>query len=83
MHDSGGWHPDLNLHNILIAPTDVPEVVLIDFDRSHRKRLPRAPQADLARLERSARKLDRAGTQLTTADLDTLRAAYAAGAPCM
>ena len=86
LHDSGGWHPDLNLNNILIGATAEPGpsgVVLIDFDCPYAKGLRRTPAADLTRLERSARKLDRAGTQLTTADLDTLRAAYAAGAPCM
>ena len=86
LHDTGGRHPDLNLNNILIGPAatraGVPEVVFIDFDRAPGKACRRTPQADLARLERSARKLDPAGTRLTAADLDTLRAAYAAGAPC-
>lgn len=86
LHDLGGWHPDLNLNNILIvtpAGDDAIEVVFIDFDAAPPvRRLPRLPQADLARLERSARKLDPAGMRLTAADLETVRVAYAAGAPC-
>ena len=86
LHDSGGWHPDLNLNNVLIAPTpeaaDLPKVVFIDFDRTYAQRLRRTPLADLVRFERSARKLDPTGLRLTSADLETLRAAYAADAPC-
>jgi len=86
LHDTGGWHPDLNLNNILIGATPEaagpPEVVLIDFDRTCAKGLRRTPAADLARLERSAHKLDPTGARLTVADLETLRAAHAAGAPC-
>ena len=81
LHDCGGAHPDLNLNNILIgvrsAAMELPQVVFIDFDGPRR-----APQANLARLERSARKLDPGGTRITAADLDTLRAAYAAGVAC-
>ncbi len=85
LHDSGGWHPDLNLNNILIGPipeAGPPEVWFIDFDLAHgATRLPRPPRADLARLERSARKLDPGGTRVTAADLEALRATYA-GAVC-
>jgi hypothetical protein len=89
LHDCGSGHPDLNLNNILIGASpeaaDPPPVVFIDFDGPRR-----TPQADVARLERSARKLDRDGTRVTAADLDTVRAAYAtrpaarpaAGAEC-
>lgn len=87
LHDRGGWHPDLNLNNILIATAagdGATEVVFIDFDAPQPvQRLPRAPQADLARLERSARKLDPTGIRLTAADLDMVRVAYAAGAACV
>jgi 3-deoxy-D-manno-octulosonic acid kinase len=85
LHDSGGWHPDLNLNNILIGPFQEAadaDVMFIDFDRAHGKGLGRPPAADLERLERSAHKLDPAGIRLTSADLDTLRAAYAAGGAC-
>ena len=79
LHDCGGSHPDLNLQNILVCPqaSSVPEIVLIDFDRA---RVPgkgrRSGRRELARLERSARKLDPQGTRVTTADLELLRLAY-------
>jgi len=81
LHDSGGCHPDLNLNNILLCPPAdaalAPDVVFIDFDRA---RLPgrfcRVPRTDLARLRRSARKLDPDGHRVTAADLDCLEAAY-------
>jgi len=86
LHDRGGWHPDLNLNNVLLTTPEGAgdlEVVFIDFDATAAvQRLPRTPQADLARLERSALKLDPAGTRLTAADLEIVRAAYAAGATC-
>jgi len=86
LHDLGGWHPDLNLNNILVATgaaSDAIEVTFIDFDMTgSAQHLPRTPHADLARFERSARKLDPAGMRLTAADLDAVRVAYAAGAPC-
>jgi len=82
LHDCGGRHPDLNLNNILVAAVDGGwQVYLIDFDRP--PRLPRAgagaAAAELARLRRSARKLDPAGQIVTAADLDCLEAAYRAG----
>jgi 3-deoxy-D-manno-octulosonic acid kinase len=85
LHDCGSGHPDLNLNNIVIGTSleaaDPPQVVFIDFDGPRR-----APQADVARLARSARKLDPDGTRVTAADLETLRAAYATrsatGAAC-
>ena len=79
LHDTGARHPDLNLNNILVrlGSPNTPEVWFIDFDRA---RVPglcrRRPPADLARLRRSARKLDPEGTRLTAADLDCLEAAY-------
>ena len=83
LHDCGGRHPDLNLNNVLIqssAPTATPQVLLIDFDRA-RPAVSRAdPAADLARLERSARKLDPAQTCLGAADFRAVRVAYAGGA---
>jgi hypothetical protein len=133
LHDLGGQHPDLNLNNILIGPTQAgadvsdacdvepvapesslaaaahsdpalsrapsregsgrsepmapgpaaPAVVFIDFDRPHGVScLRRAPQAELTRLERSARKLDPEGAWVTAADLVNLRAAYATSTAC-
>jgi lipopolysaccharide kinase (Kdo/WaaP) family protein len=76
LHDAGGRHPDLNLNNILLAPAAVPQgyqVLFIDFDIPLRLW---QPTADLARLRRSARKLDPAGVWLRAADLECLAAAY-------
>jgi 3-deoxy-D-manno-octulosonic acid kinase len=81
LHDTGARHPDLNLNNILIraaaSSPSMPEVWFIDFDRA-RVAGPcrRTSSADLARLRRSARKLDPEGARLTAADLDCLEAAY-------
>lgn len=86
LHDAGGRHPDLNLNNILIgAVADglVPVVRFIDFDRA--RAAPPAhhtPEVDLARLERSARKLDPTARVVTAADLDVLHAAYREGGAC-
>jgi 3-deoxy-D-manno-octulosonic acid kinase len=80
LHDSGGTHPDLNLNNILIQPTDAArgfEVLLIDFDRAPvARRFHRQADADLTRLRRSARKLDPHGRWVTVADLQCLETAY-------
>ena len=84
LHEAGGRHPDLNLHNILLCPsahgTDVPRVLFLDFDRARLdpSRL-RPATAELDRLTRSARKLDPTGQCVTGADLRALRAAYAEG----
>jgi 3-deoxy-D-manno-octulosonic acid kinase len=85
LHDAGGRHPDLNLHNILIRPAAdaslVPGVLFLDFDRA-RLGLSRfhPVTAELDRLIRSARKLDPTGQYVTDAHLRALRAAYAEGA---
>jgi 3-deoxy-D-manno-octulosonic acid kinase len=79
LHDAGARHPDLNLHNILVAAAGGtgPEVWLIDFDRPALAAGAYAGRtADLARLRRSARKLDPAGARLTAADLECIEAAY-------
>lgn len=81
LHDSGVRHPDLNLNNILVCRrAEAPhgcEVCFIDFDRArHGARLWWRPTADLARLRRSARKLDPAGRYVTAADLDRIEAEY-------
>lgn len=69
----GVWHADLNMHNILIVPSSSPRVVLIDFDRARRARGDDITP-ELARLRRSARKLDPGGTVVTAEDLSALRA---------
>ncbi|MGH8427226.1 MAG: 3-deoxy-D-manno-octulosonic acid kinase [Gammaproteobacteria bacterium] len=54
-HDVGGWHADLNAHNILIAPSGVS---IIDLDRGKLLQPGVPAQArNLARLERSLAKL--------------------------
>ncbi len=54
-HDAGGWHADLNAHNVLLSPSGV---FIVDLDRG---RLVRpgvgAQRRNLRRLERSLRKL--------------------------
>jgi 3-deoxy-D-manno-octulosonic acid kinase len=65
LHDAGIRHADLNLTNILVHPGgDGPAIVLVDFDRAHLAPGPlgaRARRGNLARLARSARKLDPSG----------------------
>ncbi len=80
MHDAGLAHPDLNLHNVLVVDRSYgPRIVFVDLDRA---RLGSAPLGDaarrraLARLRRSAAKLDPTGHWLPTAALDRLEAAY-------
>ncbi|MFN8627248.1 MAG: lipopolysaccharide kinase InaA family protein [Candidatus Binatia bacterium] len=81
LHDAGARHPDLNLHNLLLAAgADAPTVWLVDFDRPWLSG-GSGPGADLPRLERSARKLDARGQWVTPADLADLRAGYAGAAP--
>jgi len=54
-HNAGAYHADLNAHNVLL---DASTVWLIDFDRGALRTPARAwQQANLARLERSLRKL--------------------------
>lgn len=55
-HDAGVWHADLNAHNILVDGAAV--VWIIDFDRGERRiRQDGWQQGNLARLQRSLRKL--------------------------
>lgn len=54
-HDAGGWHADLNARNVLLAPSGV---FVIDLDRGRLVEPgSRAQRRNLARLERSLRKL--------------------------
>ena len=54
-HASGVWHADLNAHNILMDR--VGGIWLIDFDRGERRKHGAWGQGNLARLQRSLRKL--------------------------
>ena len=78
LHDAGVYHADLNLTNLLVAPTSVQDVVVIDFDRARVSAGPlgaRARRRNLARLARSLAKLDPHGA-LGGAEL---RRAFVAG----
>ena len=62
-HAAGVWHADLNAHNILVDEAAV--VWLIDFDRGERRtRQDGWEQGNLARLQRSLRKLGVADASL-------------------
>ena len=68
----GIQHSDLNLHNILICPP-ANRVVLIDFDRACEGTVDAADlTTELARLRRSARKLDPEGRVISDADLQRI-----------
>jgi 3-deoxy-D-manno-octulosonic acid kinase len=76
MHEKGLFHADLNLHNLLVTQAqEIITVIVIDLDKS---RLFDAPvsaamrRANLARLMRSARKLDPAGKFLDASALSIL-----------
>jgi 3-deoxy-D-manno-octulosonic acid kinase len=84
LHEHGGRHPDLNLRNILVCRgekgADAPEIVFIDFDRARPVgHCRRPPSSELARLQRSARKLDPQGARITPADLEAMATAYREG----
>lgn len=77
-HQSGFFHADLQLKNILVAGEDV---LLIDFDRSYRKQMLSRRQRirNLLRLNRSAEKWKRKGLAITRADRWRFLSAYGAG----
>jgi len=80
LHRAGARHPDLNLHNILLRPAAEGEaIVFVDFDQPRLAAVFRNAAADLARLRRSARKLDPQGNNITTRDLDHLLSGYGEG----
>jgi len=80
LHQAGARHPDLNLHNILLGPEAAAmRVVFVDFDQPRVPAWSRNAAADLARLRRSARKLDPEGRWITASDLDHMLSAYCEG----
>lgn len=72
MHRSGVEHADLNLHNIFVTGDPAaPSVVLLDLDKARLHSGPLAPArcaVHLARLARSARKLERRGLALNNGE---------------
>jgi tRNA A-37 threonylcarbamoyl transferase component Bud32 len=71
MHTKGLSHADLNLHNLLVTQAGESfTVIILDLDKSRLYDSPLSPamrRANLARLARSARKLDPAGEYLDAA----------------
>ena len=80
LHDAGLDHPDLNLNNVLVVARSYgPRLVFVDLDRARLRTTPlgdAARRRGLARLRRSAAKLDPAGRLLPEEALDRLEAAY-------
>lgn len=77
LHRAGARHPDLNLNNILVQATDgTPSVWLLDLDGVRLVDTVVDGGADLARLRRSARKLDPQGLRVRDADLELLERGY-------
>jgi len=80
LHEAGIAHMDLNLTNVLVqGDTDVPAVLLIDFDRARvfSKPLPQSwCEHNLRRLRRSLDKLDPGGLLFSPIDLEAFCQAY-------
>jgi 3-deoxy-D-manno-octulosonic acid kinase len=80
LHDAGLVHPDLNLGNLLVAVSgERREVVFVDLDRARFAGHPlsaRVRRGGLARLRRSAAKLDPRGRWLPASALDRMEALY-------
>jgi 3-deoxy-D-manno-octulosonic acid kinase len=77
-HEAGVWHADLTAHNLQISADD--RIFLLDFDRGQRRAVGAGwRQANLARLQRSLRKISRDGlVQFGVAEWQALTAGYAA-----
>lgn len=77
-HDAGVFHADLTAHNLQISAAD--EVFLLDFDRGERRPAGNGwRQANLARLQRSLRKISSGGqVRFGPAEWQALVAGYAA-----
>ncbi len=75
-HQSGFFHRDLQLKNILVAGD---RILMIDFDRSYRKRILSTGERmkNLLRLNRSAEKWRRSGLPITRTDRWRFFLAYA------
>ncbi|HUI24759.1 MAG TPA: lipopolysaccharide kinase InaA family protein [Candidatus Kryptonia bacterium] len=69
LHAAGASHPDLNFNNILVRGA---QAWLIDFDRGRQFSTPAGQQRALARLRRSARKLDPSGSIISDPELAEL-----------
>ncbi|MGH8496361.1 MAG: 3-deoxy-D-manno-octulosonic acid kinase [Gammaproteobacteria bacterium] len=79
-HDAGVFHADLTAHNLLVDASG--DVYLLDFDRGRlRGEGGDWRQANLARLDRSLRKIGRENPRIdvTADDMASLRRAYARG----
>lgn len=78
-HDAGACHADLNAHNILLG--DGGGVYLLDFDRGRMRRPGSWQEANLARLERSLRKVaaEPGSPPFHARGWEALAAAYRAG----
>ncbi len=76
MHDKGLFHADLNLHNLLVTRArESFTVIVLDLDKARLFDAPLSPsmrRANVARLIRSARKLDPSGQFLDAAALAIL-----------
>jgi len=78
-HDAGVWHADLNAHNVLLD--DRGGVWWVDLDRGRLRPPGRWRWRNLARLERSLRKLSReAGRPFPEEGWSALRRVYGGGA---
>ncbi len=77
-HQSGFFHRDLQMKNILVAGD---RILIIDFDRSYRKRIlsTRQQVKNLLRLNRSVEKWRRSGLPSTRTDRWRFFLAYAGG----
>ena len=75
-HQTGFFHQDLQMKNILVAED---RILIIDFDRSYRKRIlsTRERMKNLLRLNRSAEKWRRSGLPITRTDRWRFFLAYA------
>jgi 3-deoxy-D-manno-octulosonic acid kinase len=77
LHRAGGRHPDLNLHNILLYPVAGSlRALFVDFDQPRFSVRFCSAAGELARLGRSARKLDPDGRLITAGDIEHLLRAY-------
>ena len=81
MHDSGIWHADLHLKNILVGPGTGNRIYIIDFDRGdYFKDMPDERRIEnLMRLDRSVEKFNRGPVRITLTDRLRFLKAYCGG----